>query len=183
MSCYITALGTVTFGEYGFSAQTAIGLILSLGLVLYLIKRVVANFLKKLPVSGCNSPEPLLPNHKSIKYISTSSQRSWAHPVPTFSRKIPLSWHTRASQMAQCKESTCQCRRHKRLRFNPWVGKIPFVGNGNPLQYSQLGNPMDREVCWATVHGVSESQTRLSNWAHTHRHMHSWQTQSQNKDT
>ena len=126
MSCYITALGTVTFGEYGFSAQTAIGLILSVGLVLYLIKRVVANFLKKLPVSGCNSPEPLLPNHKSIKYISTSSQRSWAHPVPTFSRKIPLSWHTRASQMAQCKESTCQCRRHKRLRFNPWVGKIPW---------------------------------------------------------
>ena len=128
MSCYITALGTVTSGEYGFSGQTAIGLILSLGLVLYLIKRVVANFLKKLPVSGCNFPEPLLPNHKSKKYISTSSQRSWAHPVPTFSRKIPLSWHTRASQMAQCKESTCQCRRHKRHRFNPWVGKIPLEG-------------------------------------------------------
>ena len=94
MSCYITALGTVTFGKYRFSGQTAIGLTLSLGLVLYLIKRVVANFLKKLPISGHHSPEPLLPNHKSRKYISTSSQRSWAHPMATFSREIPLLAHS-----------------------------------------------------------------------------------------
>ena len=32
-------------------------------------------------------------------------------------------------------------------------------GNGNPLQYSCLGNPMDRGAWWATVHGVSESDT------------------------
>ena len=35
--------------------------------------------------------------------------------------------------------------------------------NGNPLQYSCLQNPMDREAWWATVPGVSKSQTRLSN--------------------
>ena len=35
-------------------------------------------------------------------------------------------------------------------------------GNGNPLQYSCLGNPMDRETWWATVHGVAKSRTRLS---------------------
>ena len=35
-------------------------------------------------------------------------------------------------------------------------------GNGNPLQYSLLGNPMDRGTWWATVHGVSKSQTSLS---------------------
>ena len=34
--------------------------------------------------------------------------------------------------------------------------------NGNPVQYSCLKNPMDREAWWATVHGVTESQTRLS---------------------
>ena len=34
-------------------------------------------------------------------------------------------------------------------------------GNGNPLQYSWLQNPMDRGVWWATVHGVTKSQTRL----------------------
>ena len=50
------------------------------------------------------------------------------------------------------KESTCQCRR---LGFNPWVGRSPGEGNGNPLQYSCLGNPMteepDKLVC-----GVAE---------------------------
>ena len=34
------------------------------------------------------------------------------------------------------KESACQCRRCKRCGFNPWVGKIPWIGNGNSLQYS-----------------------------------------------
>ena len=38
----------------------------------------------------------------------------------------------------------------------------PGEGNGNPLQYSCLEIPMDREAWWATVHGVTKSQTRLS---------------------
>jgi len=33
-----------------------------------------------------------------------------------------------ASQVASGKEPTCQCRRHKRYRFSPWVGKIPWRG-------------------------------------------------------
>ena len=35
-------------------------------------------------------------------------------------------------------------------------------GNGTPLRYSCLENPMDRGAWWATVHGVAKSQTRLS---------------------
>ena len=38
-----------------------------------------------------------------------------------------------ASQMAQWKESTCQCRKHKRRRFDPWVGKIPWRWKGQPI--------------------------------------------------
>ena len=38
---------------------------------------------------------------------------------------------------------------------------ITGEGNGNPLQYSCLENPMDRGAWWAMVHGVAESQTRL----------------------
>ena len=57
------------------------------------------------------------------------------------------------------KESTCQGRRHKRCGFNPWIGKIPWVGKGNPLQYSCLENLMDRGVLRATVHGVTKNQT------------------------
>ena len=37
-------------------------------------------------------------------------------------------------------------------------------GNGKPLQYSCLENPMDRGAWWAAVHGVAKSQTRLSNF-------------------
>ena len=37
-------------------------------------------------------------------------------------------------------------------------------GNGNPLQYSCLENPMDREAWWAAVHGVARSRTRLSDF-------------------
>ena len=44
----------------------------------------------------------------------------------------------------------------------PGSGRSPGEGNGNPLQYSCLENPMDGEAWWATVHGVAKSQTRLS---------------------
>ena len=43
-----------------------------------------------------------------------------------------------------------------------WLGRSPGAGNGNPLQYSCLGNPMDREAWRASVHGVALSQTRRS---------------------
>ena len=41
-------------------------------------------------------------------------------------------------------------------------GRSPGEGNGNPLQYSCLENPMDREAWRATVHGVADSWTQLS---------------------
>ena len=43
------------------------------------------------------------------------------------------------------------------------LGRSLGEGNGNPLQYSCLGNPLDREASQATVHGVAKIQTRLSN--------------------
>ena len=39
----------------------------------------------------------------------------------------------------------------------PGSGKFPGGGDGNPLQYSCLGNPMDRRAWKATIHGVAES--------------------------
>jgi len=41
----------------------------------------------------------------------------------------------------------------------PGLGGSPGEGNDNPLQYSCLGNPMDRGAWWATVYGVAESPT------------------------
>ena len=43
------------------------------------------------------------------------------------------------------------------------LGRSSGEVNGNPLQYSCLGNPMDRGARGSTVHGVAKSQTRLSN--------------------
>ena len=64
-------------------------------------------------------------------------------------------------------EAVCQCRRCKRLGFNPWGGKIPGEGCGNPLQYSYLENPMGRGAWQATVQRVAQSQTQLK-WLGTY---------------
>ena len=45
----------------------------------------------------------------------------------------------------------------------PGLGRSPGGGNGNPLQHSCLGYPMDRGAWTATVHVVTKSQTQLSN--------------------
>ena len=46
----------------------------------------------------------------------------------------------------------------------PGLGRSPGEGNGNPLQDPCLENPMDRGAWLATVHGVTKSRTRLSDF-------------------
>ena len=107
---------------------------------------------------------------RSSRWWVPSRRRSWPH---LYFRKTPL-WNDATSRIciqitldqgftgsANGKEPACQCRRHKRHRFNPWVGKILWIGNGNPLQYSCLENPMDREAWWAAVQRVTNSWIRL----------------------
>ena len=57
------------------------------------------------------------------------------------------------------KESACNA---VDLGSKPGSGRSPGEGNGNPLQYSCLENPMDRGSWWAPVHGFTKSWTRLS---------------------
>ena len=55
----------------------------------------------------------------------------------------------------------------------PGSERSPGEGNGNPLQYSCLENPMDRGAYQATVHRVAKSWTRLKQLrTHTHTHIH-----------
>ena len=49
----------------------------------------------------------------------------------------------------------------------PRLGRSPGEGDGYPLQYSWLENPIDRGAWQAMVHRVAESRTRLSDLAHT----------------
>ena len=52
------------------------------------------------------------------------------------------------------KEPTRQCRRHKRCRFDPWVGKIPWSGAQQPIPIFLPGEPMNRGAWRATVHMI-----------------------------
>ena len=58
------------------------------------------------------------------------------------------------------------------------IGLLIFIGEGDgtPLQYSCLENPMDRGAWWAAVHGVAKSQTRLSDFPFT-LHFHALEKQ------
>ena len=53
------------------------------------------------------------------------------------------------------------------LGLIPGLGRSPGEGNGNPLQYSCLENPMDGGACLAAVHGVAKSRTQLSDFTFT----------------
>ena len=68
------------------------------------------------------------------------------------------------------KEPACQTRE---MGLIPGSGRFPGEGNGNPLQYSCLGNPMDGEEWWATVHGSQRIGHNLTTeHLHTHSYVH-----------
>ena len=71
------------------------------------------------------------------------------------------------------KEPVCQPRRPKRRGIDPWVGKIPGGGHGNPLQYSFLEDPKDRQAWLDTVHGVTKNRTQLKRFS-TCTHTYHW---------
>ena len=54
-----------------------------------------------------------------------------------------------------------------KLKYNLDLHQFSREGNGTPLQYSCLENPMDGGASWAAVHGVAKSRTRLSNFTFT----------------
>ena len=61
------------------------------------------------------------------------------------------------------KESTCNAGDAGEAGLIPGLGRSPGGGNNYSLQYSCLGNPMDRGACWATVHGSAKSWTQRGN--------------------
>ena len=63
------------------------------------------------------------------------------------------------------KESTCHTGNPG---LTAGLGRSSGRGNGNRFQYSCVGNPMNRGTWWATVHGVTKSQTQLSDQACVH---------------
>ena len=66
------------------------------------------------------------------------------------------------------KEPACQCRRHKRLRFNLWIRKIPWRRAWRSTPVLLSGESHGHRSLVATVHGVIKSQTRLKQLMHAH---------------
>ena len=71
------------------------------------------------------------------------------------------------------KESACQCR-----SLIPGSGRYPGRGNGNPLQYPCLGNPMDRGAWWGVMEESTRSQRETTERLSTHAWSYSWNAQS-----
>ena len=83
-------------------------------------------------------------------------EKAMAPHSSTFSWKIPWSEEPGGLQSTGSLESDTT----ERLHFHFSLSCIE-EGNGNPLQYSCLENPMDGGALWAAVYGVAQSQTRL----------------------
>ena len=66
------------------------------------------------------------------------------------------------------KESTCQLRSHRRHEIDPWVGRIPWRTKWQPTPV--FLECWDRKTWWSIVHGVAQSQTRLSHWTTCSHH-------------
>ena len=81
--------------------------------------------------------------------------RAVVHGVAEWDTTERLNW-TKVAQMAESSHNAD-------LGLIPGLGRSPREGNGNPLHYSCLENPMDRGAWQASIHGVTKSQTWLSN--------------------
>ena len=65
---------------------------------------------------------------------------------------------------ASGKEPNCQSRRRKRHGFDPWAGRFPGEGHGDPLHCSCLENPMGKGAWQATVHGLQKVRHNRETW-------------------
>ena len=74
------------------------------------------------------------------------------------SQKIRHNWVTKMITGSDGKESACNAGDPSSI---PGSGRSPGEGNGKPLQYSCLENPINREAWWAIMHVVASSWTRL----------------------
>ena len=92
--------------------------------------------------SACNAGDP-----GSIPGLGRSAGEGIGYP-------LQYSW----ASLVAGKESACHVGD---LGLIPGLGRSPGKGNGYPLHYSCLGNLTDRGAWWATVQGITESQTQL----------------------
>src|SRR5574337_239182 len=89
-------------------------------------------------------------------------RRTW-QPTPVF---LPGKCHGRRSLVGCSPWGRTELDTTERLHFH-FSLSCTGEGNGTPLQYSCLEEPIDRGAWWAAVHGVAKSRTRLSDFTFT----------------
>ena len=99
---------------------------------------------------------------KNPSAIPETQFNPWAGKIPWRKEWLPTSVFMGFPGGSDSKESACNV---EDLGLIPGLGRSLEEGNGNPIQYSCLDNPVDRRSWHAAVHRVAKSQTRLSNLA------------------
>ena len=113
----------------------------------------------KIPQRRKWQPTPVFLPGKSHGQRSLGGFRPWGRKESDTTER--LNWtEPGASLDWDGKKSACNAGDVGSI---PGSGKLPGEGNGNPLQYSCLENPMDRGAWGATVHRVAKNWTQLSN--------------------
>ena len=109
--------------------------------------------------------------HSSIHAWRISMDRgAWCAAVHGVAKSQPHRQIARASLVSQQERICLQCRRRRRCRFSPWVGKIPWRNAWQHTPVFLLDNSMEGGAWRATVYGVAKSQT----WLNTHCKFISW---------
>ena len=102
-----------------------------------------------------------LPRQRRLVGDNPCGRKRVRHSSPHVHARTHTHTHTQAyPRWRLCKESACQCRRHKRCGFDLWVRKIPWR-RARQSTPACLENPMDRGVGWAIVQGVPKRWTQL----------------------
>ena len=104
-----------------------------------------------------------------IKVLQTANPSKGSHPFHVLRTWVGYPGGTSG------KESVCQCRRHERLGFNPWGGKIPWRREWHPPQPSCLENTRGRGAWWAAIHAAAKSQSLV--WLSTRKRLVPYQSQ------
>ena len=95
--------------------------------------------------------------------VSHAATKTQHHQINKYFQKNCTNVHILVLILAYSNFELLALGEERYMGFYVLLLQLP-VRNGNPLQYSCLENPMDREAWQATVHGVAESWTRLSDF-------------------
>ena len=102
---------------------------------------------------------------QQLEYFCTGRAVWGWGPRPNWKLQVTTAFLTHGlveGRASQVKNPPANTRETGDLGLIPGLGKSPGGGNGKPLQYSSLGNPMDRGAWWVTVQGIAIGQIRLS---------------------